>query len=115
MGVSRCHLQHVEDPPVPRSQLPVPYHPNHVPLVYNGKPMKLTPVQEQMVYPVYRRWDKMDNKEKQNWLESFRQLSGLKSGADASNPNGSENADDAGNASNAGRERRKWIRRRRRD
>lgn len=35
----------------------------------------------------------MDNKEKQNWLESFRQLSGLKSGADASNPNGSENAD----------------------
>ena len=80
---------------------PVPYHPNHVPLVYNGKPVKLTPVQEQMVYPVYRRWDKMDNKEKQNWLESFRQLSGLKSESDADNANGSENANNSGNADDA--------------
>ena len=86
----------------PAPNFPVPYHPNHVPLVYNGKPMKLTPVQEQMVYPVYRRWDKMNDKEKQNWLESFRQLSGLKSDDGDNNANGSENANDSGNADDTG-------------
>ena len=52
-----------------------PYHPNKIPLLYKKKPIKLTPVQEQIVALVAAKWDKYTDQQKETWLKSFRELS----------------------------------------
>ena len=52
-----------------------PYRPNKIPLLYKKKPIKLTPVQEQMVALVAKKWDRYTDQQKETWLKSFRELS----------------------------------------